>query len=102
MRYSCIAQGASPGLINETHLLSPFRGGTSETQDKCSRYSVAPTELDITFRSCLPRVSYRALPSFHPGLCRSVVPTALIMRLNFDALVLGRASIQEKRDFVIV
>ena len=40
----------------------------------CSRYSAAPTELDITFRSCLPRVSYRALPSFHPGLCRSVVP----------------------------
>ena len=28
-RYSCIAQGASPGLIIETHLLSPFRGGTS-------------------------------------------------------------------------
>ena len=28
-RYSRIAQGASPGLIIETHLLSPFRGGTS-------------------------------------------------------------------------
>jgi len=28
------------------------------------------------------------LPSFHPGLCRSVVPTALIMRLNFDAVAL--------------
>ena len=51
-------------------------------------YSAAPAELDITFRSCIPRVSYRALPSFHPGLCRSVVPTALIMRLDFDALAL--------------
>ena len=28
-RYSCIAQGASPGLIIGIHLLSPFRGGTS-------------------------------------------------------------------------
>ena len=35
---------------------------------------------------CLPRVPFRALPSFHPGLCRSIVPTALIMRLDFDAL----------------
>ena len=37
---------------------------------------------------CLPRVSFRALPSFHPGLCRSVVPTALVISLNFDALAL--------------
>ena len=50
--------------------------------------SAAPTELDITFRSCIPRVSFQALPSFHPGLCRSIVPTALIMHLNFDALAL--------------
>ena len=50
--------------------------------------SAAPTELDITFRSCIPRVSFRALPSFHPGLCRGVVSTALTMHLNFDALAL--------------
>ena len=37
---------------------------------------------------CLPRVSYRALPSFHPGLFRSVVPTALIMRLNYETIAL--------------
>ena len=37
------------------------------------------------FCPCIPRVSFRALPSFHPGLCRGVVPRALIMRLNFDA-----------------
>ena len=40
------------------------------------------------FCPCVPRVSYRALPSFHPGLFRSVVPTALIIRLNFDAVAL--------------
>ena len=27
-------------------------------------------------------------PHFHPGLCRSVVPTVLVMRLNFDTLAL--------------
>ena len=43
-------------------------------------------ELDITFGSCIPRVSFRALPSF--GLCRGVVATALIMRLDFDAVAL--------------
>ena len=32
----------------------------------------------IRFCLYIPRVSYRASPSFHPGLCRSVVPTALI------------------------
>ena len=69
--------------------IEPQRGGTFETQDKCSRYSAAPLELDITFRSCIPRVSYRALPSLHPGLCRSVVPTALIMLLDFNAVALG-------------
>ena len=31
----------------------------------------------LFFCPCVPRVSFRALPSFHPGLCRSVVPTAL-------------------------
>ena len=31
----------------------------------------------IRFCLCVPRVSFRALPSLHPGLCRSVVPTAL-------------------------
>ncbi len=47
--------------------------------------------------SCIPRVSYRALPSLHPGLFRSVVPTALIMRLDFDAVALGFAAL-EMRD----
>ena len=37
---------------------------------------------------CLPRVPFRALPSLHPGLCRSVVPTALVISLNFDTITL--------------
>ena len=33
----------------------------------------------ICFCPCLPRVSYRASPLFHPGLCRSVAPLGLIV-----------------------
>ena len=42
----------------------------------------------IYFYLCVPRVAFRALPSFHPGLCRSVVPTALRISLDFDTLAL--------------
>ena len=80
--------GRKPWVNYWNTFIEPQRGSTSETKDKCSRYSAAPTELDITFGSCITRVSYRALPSFHPGLCKCVVPTALIMRLDFDAVAL--------------
>ena len=42
----------------------------------------------IRFYLRVPRVAFRALPSFHPGLCRSVVPTALKISLDFDELAL--------------
>ena len=38
--YSCIAQGASPGLIIGIYLLSPFRGGTFCASIGCGRYVV--------------------------------------------------------------
>ena len=60
------------------HIYEPQRGGTTLSKTNARAESAAPTELDITFGSCIPRVSFRALPSFHPGLCRSIVPTALI------------------------
>ena len=41
-RYSCIAQGASPGLIIGTYLLSPFRGGTPLSQTNARAESTAP------------------------------------------------------------
>ena len=73
-RYSCIAQGASPGLCIETHLLSPFRGGTSArvlgvVVALCCIYplrhlrayvSAAPTELFILL--------FDIYPGFHIGL----------------------------------
>ena len=41
----------------------------------------------IRFCLCVPRVSYRALPSFHPGLCRSVALSGLIVVLGVCGVV---------------
>ena len=43
----------------------------------CLRGLVPLLRSSIYFCPCVPRVSFRALPSLHPGLCRSIVPTAL-------------------------
>ena len=43
----------------------------------CSLGSAALSGLFARF-CCVPRVSYRALPSFHPGLCRRVALSGLI------------------------
>ena len=82
--------GRKPWVSHLYTFIEPQRGGTILSKTNARAESAAPTELDITLGSCIPRVSYRALPSFHPGLCRSVVPTALIMRLDFDAVALFR------------
>ena len=77
-----------PGLVVINTFIEPQRGGTPLSQTNARAESAAPTEL-LFFCLHVPRVSFRALPSFHPGLCRSIVPTALVISLNFDALALG-------------
>ncbi len=61
-RYSCIAQGASPGLFVIAYLLSPK--GAAQSQHKANTCSVsAAPEGALNFCvPCLPRVSFRALP----------------------------------------
>ena len=78
---------ASPGLIIGTPLLSPK--GAALPRHKTNARVIVPLLIGahIICCLCLPRVSYRALPSLHPGLFRSVVPTALIMRLNYETVV---------------
>ena len=72
-RHSCIAQGASPGLIVNQHILSPKGAALL-----CSRQMLTPKvpllRSSDLFYLYVPMVSYRALPSLHPGLCRGVVP----------------------------
>ena len=96
-RHSCIAQGASPGLIVSTYFLSSAGAALSQRmqvhepqrhKSNALAVSAAPTELN-SLCLCIPRVSFRALPSLHPGLSRSIVPTALVISLNFDATALG-------------
>ena len=75
--------------VRRTHfllLLSKSPNGAALPRRKVNARVVVPLlRSSFYFCPCVPRVSYRASPSFHPGLCRSIVPTALIMRLNFDA-----------------
>ena len=42
---------------------------------------VPPFQGSLTYWACFPRVSYRASPSFHPGLCGSVALSGLIVVL---------------------
>ena len=67
-----IAQGASPGFIVNQHILSPVGAALPATNTRAE--SAAPRRSSFLFCMYLPRVSYQALPSFHPGLCRSTVP----------------------------
>ncbi len=43
---------------------------------------VPPFQGSLSYWACVPRVSYRALPLFHPGLCRSVALTGLFVILG--------------------
>ena len=74
-RHFFIAQGVSPGLVVSTHFFELRRSGTTPKQvpqySRCECRSYRAFNFCVP---CLPRVSYRALPSFPPGLCRSVVP----------------------------
>ena len=51
-RYSCIAQGASPGLIIETHLLSPKGAALPRRKANARAVSAAPTELILFLSVC--------------------------------------------------
>ena len=60
-RYSCIAQGASPGLIIGTHLLSPK--GAALPRRKTNARVIVPL-----LRSSI-LLWVRVYPGFHIGLC---------------------------------
>ena len=53
-------------LIIDTHFLTPV--GAAQPQHKANTSSVVPLLRSSYLCLCLPRVSFRALPSFHPGL----------------------------------
>ena len=87
-RYSCIAQGTSPGLIIGTHLLSPK--GAALPRSKTNARVIVPL-----LRSSIS-LFISVYPGFHIGLCPHFtlgfagVPClkALVISLNFDALAL--------------
>ena len=88
--------GRKPWVNSQSTYIEPQKGAAL----LCPRQMLAPKvpllRSSDLFYLYVPRVSYRALPSFYPGLCRGVVPTALIMRLNFDAVALALGGVQWK------
>ena len=86
-RYSCKAQGASPGLIIETHLLSPKGAALPKRKANACVVSAAPAEL-ILFLSVCTQGFISGFALIPPWAMKSIVPTALIIRLNFDAVAL--------------
>ena len=52
-------------------------------------YSCSDDISELGDQPIKPKTEYKSVDeAIHPGLCRGVVPTALIMRLNFDAVAL--------------
>ena len=66
-RIGCVSPGFHIGLC--PHFTLGFAG-------------VSPFQGSLSDWACVPRVSYRTLPSFHPGLCRSVALSGLIARIG--------------------
>ena len=84
--------GRKPWVCCLIHLLSPKRGRHLLRKGKCSCCSAAPTEL-IPFVVCVsPGFCSCLWHACHPGLCRSVVPTALAISLIHNALTFGENS----------
>ena len=86
--------------VRRTHfllLLSKSPNGAILPRRKVNARVVVPLlRSSFCFCLCVPRVSYRALPSFHPGLCRSVALSGLMYVFTtnqllccFDAFALG-------------
>ena len=95
-RYSCIAQGASPGLIIETYLLSPK--GVALPRRKTNARVIVPL-----LRSSI-LLFVRVYPGLHFGLCPHCTLgfagvsclKALIMCLDFDAVALLQVFFQAR------
>ena len=80
--------GRKPWVCCLIHLLSPKGAALPRRKTNARAVSAAPMEL-ISFVVCVsPGFCSCLWHSRHPGLCRSVVPTALAMRLDFDVLAL--------------
>ena len=95
-RYSCLAQGASPGLGIEIFFLSPV--GAAQPKSKCPTRAVsaAPTELILFIVCVYPGFCSCLWLSRHPGLWRSIALAGLIYVFTtnqllccFDALTLA-------------
>ena len=80
-RHSCIALGASPGLIIVTHLLSPDEGRHSRTINARAE-SAAPEGAQSTFICVYPGFHFGLCPHYTLGFAGVPCLKALVIRLN--------------------
>ena len=99
-RYSCIAQGASPGSINEIHLLSPKGAAQPQRKANTSSVSAAPTEL--LFLSMFTQGFISGFALITPWALQGCRAYGTHNASEFWWGCPGQASVQEKRDFVII
>ena len=85
-RYSCIAQGASPGFIVIGIFIEPQRGGTFLSLILALLVPLLK-ELILLLSVCTQGFIL-GFALIAPWAMKSIVPTALIIRLNFDAVAL--------------
>ena len=85
--------GRKPWVRHCNTFIEPQRGGTLLSKTNARAVSAAPYRSSIRICLCVPRVSYRALPSFHPGLCRSIVPKDT-RRLRIKITDIGKQKIR--------
>ena len=73
--------GRKPWVNHWNTFIEPLQGRHFQYVRQMPALLVSLLRSSICFYLCFPRVSYRALPSFHPGLCRSAALAGLFVGL---------------------
>ena len=89
--------GRKPWVNRRNTFIEPCKGGTTPRQMLAPKVPLLRSSIHSCL--CLPRVSFRALPSLHPGLCRSVVPKGTHISTNHKRKSLGRKSLGFERKY---
>ena len=96
-RYSCRAQGASPGLIVEIHLLSPARAALPH--GKCSRRKCRSYGAQSTLVCVYPGLHFGLCPHYTLGFAGVSCLKALTSAPNNKRKSLGRKSLGFERKY---
>ena len=95
-RYPFIAQGASPGLIIETYLLSPKGAALPRRKCKCSRCSAAPCWSSSSFSSVCTQSFISGFALISPWAMQECRPKGLL----YDKILINHLVILKRETCV--